>query len=387
MDCYKNKHYGLIICVLMIIFLCGCDVIEDNLQPPIDLKEEPIITSEIIFPQNEQVALPDIPIVTEDDSIPPSPDMVRSKLTNEWVSKEIASTRPIAVMTPNESAAVPHYSLSEASIIYEANVEGRMTRMMAIYDNWRSLKRIGNIRSLRLYFAYWALEWDAFIVHFGGPLFIDELLASPTTENIDGNSGGSDAFAFFRSSERQAPHNAYATGSGLATAIQKKGYSLEYRGLTDTNHFQFASKSTPTVLEENAVPASYIDMSGCYPLTRCYFEFNEEDGLYYRSQHLSGSSDGPHIDAVTGQQLCFKNVIVQFTECEEIGEGYLAFQCHDSGKQGWFFTNGAAIPITWEKATDFGATKYYDLDGNEIVLNTGKTMICIVENGDTFTFH
>lgn len=66
-------------------------------------------------------------------------------------------------------------------------------------------------------------------------------------------------------------------------------------------------------------------MSGCYPLTRCYFEFNEDDGLYYRSQHLSGSTDGPHIDAATGEQLTFKNILVQNTFHEELGEGYLAF--------------------------------------------------------------
>ena len=27
----------------------------------------------------------------------------------------------------------------------------------------------------------------------------------------------------------------------------------------------------------------------------------------------------------------------------------------------------------------------FDDDGNEIKLNTGKTMVCIVEDGDTFT--
>ena len=31
-------------------------------------------------------------------------------------------------------------------------------------------------------------------------------------------------------------------------------------------------------------------------------------------------------------------------------------------------------------------TKFYDDDGNEIELNTGKTMICVVEEGDTFGY-
>ena len=47
---------------------------------------------------------------------------------------------------------------------------------------------------------------------------------------------------------------------------------------------------------------------------------------------------------------------------------------------------GKGIHVTWEKTSDYGATRYYDDDGNEIQLNTGKTMICIVQDGDTFTF-
>ena len=65
-------------------------------------------------------------------------------------------------------------------------------------------------------------------------------------------------------------------------------------------------------------------------------------------------------------------------------KGYLAFQCHDTTRDGWFFTNGKGIHVNWEKTSDYGATRYYDDAGNEIELNTGKTMVCIVEDGDSF---
>ena len=247
-------------------------------------------------------------VVIEDDSQPPREGMVRSRLTNEWIDSSVANMRPIAVMTPNESSAVPHYNLSQASIIYEANVEGRMTRMMAIYEDWTELDKIGNVRSLRTYFGYWSFEWDAFLVHFGGPYYINDLIAQDTTNNVNG-SASVDGTAFFRSNDRKAPHNAYVSGEGILDVIDEKDYSLEYRDLTSENHFTFASKANPNTLSqygEDAKSATYIDMSGCYPLTRCYFEYNEDDGLYYRSQHLSGGTDGPHIDAATGEQLTLK---------------------------------------------------------------------------------
>lgn len=329
-----------------------------------------------------------IEIVVEDDSLPPEEGMVRSRLTNEWISAEAAATRPIAVIIPNESNALPQYNISNASILYEANVESRLTRMMGIFEDWTNLSKIGNVRSLRTYFAYWAFEWDAFIVHYGGPYFVNDLLEQPTTNNLNGDVN-SDAGGFFRSSDRMMPHNGFASGPGLLQTIEQKGYSLTDRGLTDEAHYRFATKAEPNSLTQygnDAKNATYIDMSGCYPLTRCYFEYDESDGLYYRSQHLSGSTDQPHVDAVTGEQLSFKNIIVQNVLYEELGEGFLAFQCHDTTNDGWFFTNGKGIHVTWEKTSDYGSTRYYDDKGNEITLNSGKTMVCIVEEDDSFTF-
>lgn len=334
---------------------------------------------------DEQEAPPHGP--EEADSLPPREGMVRSPLTNEWVDEAVAATRPIAVITPNESHAMPLYSLSDASILYEANVEGRMSRLLAIYEDWDKLEKIGNVRSLRSYYAYWAFEWDAFIIHSGYPFFVDELLAEPRTQTIDEGDYLNSA-AFFRDEDRPRPHNAYAVGSGILEVVNKKGYSLTYRGIAEQNHFNFAGDTAPNTLAQygdSAMSAVYIDMSGCYPLTRCYFDYNEQDGLYYRSQHLSGSTDGPHTDA-SGEQLAFKNILVQYVKYVDLGEGYLAFQCNDDSEDGWYFTNGKGIHVTWKKADDYSATRYYDDSGKEISLNTGKTMICIALKGDRFTF-
>ncbi len=383
----KIKNFILFSAILAVLSACGLD--EDSSDSSSQESGTGITESSVsVTPQPQVSETPPPNIIVEDDSEPPQPGMVRSRLTNEWVSADVAATRPIAVVIPNEVNAIPHYSLSEASILYEANVEYRMTRMLAIYEDWESLSKIGNVRSLRTYYAYWAFEWDAFLVHLGGPFFIDDLIAQSTTENIDGLLG-TDDLAFFRTTDRNAPHNAYATGSGLKEIINKKGYSLNYRNITDSRHFQFTSKLHPNTLSQygnEAKNAVYIDMSGCYPLTRCYFEYNEEDGLYYRSQYLSGSTDGPHIDGATGEQLKFKNILVQYIQYENLGEGYLAFQCQDSTQDGWFFTNGKGIHVTWEKTSDYGSTKFYDDYGNEVTLNTGKTMICVVQKDDSFTF-
>ncbi len=60
---------------------------------------------------------------------------------------------------------------------------------------------------------------------------------------------------------------------------------------------------------------------------------------------------------------------------------YLIFRVHDSGRSGYYFTQGRGIKITWEKTADYAPTKYYDESGKEIELNTGHTFIAIAQAG------
>ena len=174
----RIKHIFLLPLLAMILLLSGC---QDGSSDPTlgDLLVGERISSEDPTSSGDKTS------PSEDLSLPPRDGMARSRLTNEWVDEKIAEMRPIAVMIPNESRALPHYNLSKASVIYEAKVEGSMTRMMAIFEDWQKLNKIGNVRSIRSYFAYWAFEWDAIIVHFGGPYFVYDLLTLDTTDNVD----------------------------------------------------------------------------------------------------------------------------------------------------------------------------------------------------------
>ncbi len=379
----KRNICKFVLALSISILLVGCGskkesapVIEEvtlNQQADTPVAKEPDVVEEVVT-------------VEENEDIPPEDGMVRSKLTNEWVTPDIGSLRPLAVMIPNDKSALPQYNISNADILYECLVEGEITRLMAIYGDWTNLERVGNIRSCRDYYVYWAFEWDAIYCHAGGPFYIDEVIGRPDTQNI--NALVAPQGVFYRSSDRSAPQNLYLDGEDLLKEATRLGYELSPRdNYSDDNHFQFASAAKPNNLEEygsNAVTATKIDLSAAYPVTGTWFEYNKEDGLYYRYQKPSG---GAHIDAATDSQLAFKNVLIQFTYHEQRDEnGYLAFQCIDTSKDGWYFTNGKGIHVNWKKTSDYGATRYYDDNGKEITLNTGKTMICIVQDGDTFTY-
>lgn len=362
----------------LLLFGCGKEeetVAEPVVEQVIDDVDEPQAAEEPVETDTD---------VESDADVPPQEGMVRSRITNEWVTEEVNNTRPITVMIPNTKTA-SQYGISNADVLYECNVEGSITRLMALFQDWSDYDRIGNVRSCRDYYVYWSFEWDAFYVHFGGPFYIDEVINRPDTEDIDGLSSSN----FWRASDtNNSTDNAYVDTKGLLADINKLGYDLEYRdGYSDEQHYKFAPYDLPNTLEQygNSIAADKIDMSPTYPVTNCYFVYNAETGLYDRFQHLSGAADGPHVDRANGKQLSFKNILIQNTYYEVRDQkGYLAFQCHDTTRDGWFFTNGRGIHVNWKKTSDYGATRYYDDAGNEIELNTGKTMVCIVEDGDSF---
>lgn len=56
-----------------------------------------------------------------------------------WMKK--AKNRPVAVMTENTHVTLPQYGIGNADIIYECPVEGGITRLMTIYQDYASLKK------------------------------------------------------------------------------------------------------------------------------------------------------------------------------------------------------------------------------------------------------
>ena len=324
-----------------------------------------------------------------DEDAPPKEGMVRSYFTNQWVDEEINNTRPLAVMYPINKEAQPQYGLSNVAVFYEIMEEGSMSRQMGVLEDWEDLSQIGNVRSIRDYFIYAALEYDPVIVHYGGPeLYVKSVLTRSDVDNLNGVGGvmGSDYGAFFRIPEgSKSEHTAFTDGKHVSAAIEKAKYSLEHRDKFEgESHFNFTTESKPNTLDDysDAVEATEINMKGCFPVTKSALKYDEDKGVYLKSLYGTAQKD-----ALTGEQLAFSNVVIQRTYHEVRDDnGYLAYQMHDTTREGYFITKGKMIHITWKKTDDYSPTTYYDDNGDEITFNTGKTMIFVVqEKGGSFS--
>ena len=107
-----------------------------------------------------------------------------------------------------------------------------------------------------------------------------------------------------------------------------------------------------------------------------WFVYNKKNGLYYRYEFGEKQVDG-----LTGKQLAVKNIIIQNcnSSLKNPQNGTLDIDVL-SGGTGKYITNGRVIDITWKRKSQNDKTRYYDEDGDEIVLNPGKTWVEICEN-------
>lgn len=307
-----------------------------------------------------------------------------SYLTGLPVSAQEQQKRPLAVMLSNIKEGCPQSGIAAADIVYEAPVEGRITRLMGLFSDYDSLEKVGSVRSSRDYFVYFAMEYDAIYAHFGQATpYVGELLNSDRVDNISGAVAGIDkpaTDAFFRTTDRKAPHNLYLSSEGLLKDIER----FKYRTTLEEDYvpkFEFSSELNPLNIEyaEDATAlypgGKTADKANGFSRVEAKFEYNKEDGLYYRYQY--GES---HIDELTGEQLAYENVIFQYCHGEvRDAHDYLAFGCHgDENRMVRVFTQGKMIPGVWSRTSDDTPAVYLDYEGNPITLTPGKTWICII---------
>lgn len=271
--------------------------------------------------------------------------------------------RPFAVMIDNHKSAMPQANLSEAELVYEIIVEYGETRLMAIYKG-DNLDKIGPIRSARHYFVDYALENDAIYVHFGESPQADAAIDKYFVPDINGINESEKYFR--RTNNRYAPHNVVTDTKSLLDISNKKGYR------TTSDEDSVLNYVVDEVNLENGQSA--IDITIPYSIYNTVkYKYDSENKNYIRY-----SRDKQQVDWDTKEPVTVKNIIIAKVKNKTLNDG------SEKDRQtidnigileGYYITNGKAIPITCEKESVTSKTVYKDLDGNEIKVNDGNTFI------------
>lgn len=295
-------------------------------------------------------------------------------LTGTAVAKEEAERRPVAIMLNNIAAALPQQNISAADVLYECQVEGYLTRLMGVFNEYEDLDAIGSVRSSREYYLDFAANHDAIYVHAGGSEEAYRNLKSRKTHNIDAVNDYTVSGFFYRDPNRLGrmgyEHTLVIDGDKINGAIAAKKYRTTY-SQSFANPLQFVGEGQQINLV-NGTKAKQLTVKFGAHTTQ--FVYNAQKQLYMRWQNSE-----KHIDGVTGEQLGFENVIVLFCPYTLTQDDYHHIEVTTTGKgKGYYLTGGKKVDIQWSKSSGDAQVKLYYASGKALTLTPGKTNIEIV---------
>lgn len=333
-------------------------------------------------------------------SVIPVPQRLNA-LTGEPTASALSNIRPIAIVVDNISNSYQNQTgLDQADVLYETLVAPGITRFLMVVSDYTLLDSVCNIRSGRDYHLDLAAYHNAILVCHGGSItpnydfftlaaerygsrwgFIDtefeKWFCMKEYGNLYGtvaNRGDRKDLAFdtvFKPSALTALFS-----SGESRFAKQGGGSLSGNTRESLHFVSYGTKKDLSGASSATKVDLVFECKNSSNVKRVSYAYDAAKGKYLRSQ------DGKaHVDAQTGKQLAFTNVITLFTDVKAVNTGIasdpimtLVDTGHGGSKgYGYYFTDGRVIEIRW--SSDGDRLILEEPDGSVLRMNTGNTYI------------
>lgn len=281
-------------------------------------------------------------------------------LTGEVTETEVETARPLVVSIDNVNEAIPQSWLSKADLVYEFPVEGKQTRLQAIYYT-EFPEYFGPIRSTRPYFVDLTREYKAVFLAHGWSPQAKEYLLSGVVPYINAMNS---SLEFYRIDDKPAPHNSYIKWETVKAEIDAQGWWDEKK---EIEPFAFLEEGTESVGDR----VDKVDFS--YTGSDCEFTYDPETNMYVRT--VDGAK---YIDKETGESIKVSNVLVQMVKSSMLDEKRLKIDMC-AGGDALLFTNGKVVKGTWAREDLDSRTIFVDAEGNQLMFSVGKTWVEVTD--------
>lgn len=309
------------------------------------LPEQPAITPE------PAITAESSPVTTEPvtEPAPGSPATV-----NPLTGREVQQVIPLlAVMIENTAAGRPQTGLQAADVVYEIEVEGMLTRLMALFYG-DPPANAGPVRSARPYFMELARGWGAHYAHVGGSDQAYAMVSKWKISDMDDTRGSP---GFWVDPQRKRPYSTYLK---LEKALAGK------KDLTQLPQWTFQTSSLE-VVEVSEISVKYHN-------NLVKYLFDQVSNAFRRS--INGKD---HLDRDTGKPIQVTNVIIQYANHRNLNDKLGHIQVAVTGKgRADFFLAGRYLTGTWEKSNLEAQTVFRDNLGNPVQMAPGNTWIQVV---------
>ena len=287
-------------------------------------------------------------------------------LTGEYTLDQEA-TRPVAVVINNLSVTQDvQAGVAAADIVFETEVEGGVTRLMAVYSDISKVGKIGSLHGLRTAFAEIAWGMKALLLYNE----MDEIYCRRVVEKSDMIHAAIEGNKYCAREENGLifEHRLYTSGSQLANLIADKGLDTNGSGEPWLLFSEDSSKIAAGSAAATNITVKYSTTS----ITK--FIYDKDNKKYIRSN----KKDVPFTDYETGEQELFTNVFVLETSIQNYSDNYTQNVDLSSGK-GYYISAGGVVEILWSKGDSASSLVLTTTSGETLTVNQGKSYFCIVD--------
>jgi hypothetical protein len=291
---------------------------------------------------------------------PSAPSSAPPPAVNPLTGETPSDNPVVAVKIEDTALGRPQVGVDKADIVYVEQVEGGLTRLMAVFNS--TLPTVEPVRSTRPSDPELALQFGhiIFVASGGSPAGIAPLDKSPLRAVINDRGGP----GFNRDPNRSAPENLRASLARIAAKI--KGPKAKSIGLVWSTRLT-AAPTRPGRSVGTRVGGTPVN-----------FKWNQKLRRYERV------IDGQVQHAGDGNVVATPNVIVQFCHINVYAKdrdvlGNPAQYTHTIGHgRAVVFRNGRRIEGTWSRQAVGDGTTLSSTDGKAITLAPGGAWFVLV---------
>lgn len=296
------------------------------------------------------------------------PRKVPSPLTGVEVMPKLAKRPITGIMIENSPDARPQSGLLQAGVVYEAIAEGGITRFLALYQETKP-SYIGPVRSARPYFLDFVLPFNASLAHVGGS---PDALKAIKTKHVRDLDQFFNPSAYWRISQRYAPHNMYTSMAKLDALKRSKGFKL-----TKFDSFPRKLKENPA----KHASAKNIDFSISGYYYDVHYTYDKKSNSYMRKE-----GGAKHVDDRSKRQLHPKVVIALVMDYGLASDGHHSVYGTTGSGIMYVFQDGRVTQGTWHKSGSKSQIKFKNSKGENIGLNAGQTWITLLGSKNDITY-
>lgn len=340
--------------------------------------------------------------LTIDPSIPRTePCPINGMMYTKQESEVWAKRRPLAVMIENHEEARPQSGLAYADVVYEAVAEGGITRFMGIFYCGISAGSVNlaPVRSARIYYLPWVLEYDALYNHVGGAGKCDDPTVDERAKALcriiqwkvkDMDQFGISFPTCYRNYDRlgrevATEHTMVCVTDKLYELAGKRSWTnVDEKGVAwDKNFREWKFKDDAESGDRGTTTnVSYVAWSGYENSMGVSWTYDGTTNSYKRS-----TGGVAHKDLETDEQLSPRVVVIQFAKMTPSVDEHAHLLYDNIGRgDALVFQDGTVTTAKWSKADRSARTIFTDSTGKEIAFNKGQIWIDMLPTGTDVTY-